>query len=52
MVNNVLDHIISPDKLDTLHGDIRLLRAYFKEKFDPIKDHTGFFFPGKFLTSI
>lgn len=46
MMNNVLDSIVEPTVLDTFHFDKMKFRSFFKDKFDPILDHTGFFFPG------
>ncbi|KAF5343519.1 hypothetical protein D9757_014940 [Collybiopsis confluens] len=44
LVDRVLDSIIDPSILQNL--DNRALHEYFKAKFDPIRDYTGFFFPG------
>lgn len=47
MMDRVLDSIVNPELLDSFRKDRHKLRKHFKEKFDPIRDHTGFFFPGK-----
>lgn len=47
MMHNVLNSIIKPQILDSFHGDKHQLHGHFKEKFDSIDDHTGFFFPGE-----
>lgn len=46
MMNNVLDSVVEPTVLDAFHFDKMKFRSFFKDKFDPILDHTGFFFPG------
>lgn len=45
-MNIVLDSIVEPEVLDTFHFDKMKFRSFFKDKFDPIRDHTGFFIPG------
>jgi len=47
MMDRVLDSIVEPKLLGSFRPNKTELHDYFKEKFDPIRDHTGFFFPGK-----
>jgi len=49
MVDEVLDHIAEPALVDSFQYNSRKLHDYFLQKFDPIRDHTSFFFPGTFL---
>lgn len=47
MMHCVLDSIVKPEILDSFKGDKHELHRHFKKEFDPIDDHTGFFFPGE-----
>lgn len=48
MVQHVLDHIIDTNSLESLGRDKHRLRQYFKDKYDPIRDHMDFFQPCEF----
>jgi len=49
MVDDVLDAVVEPQILDSCEHNPRKLHDLFALKFDPIGDHTGFFFPGMAL---
>lgn len=51
MFNHVIDHIVEPKELESFRLDKHRLRRYFAAKYDPIKDHIGFFLPGKCIDS-
>ncbi|KAE9395469.1 hypothetical protein BT96DRAFT_942381 [Gymnopus androsaceus JB14] len=44
-MDRVLDSIVELKLLGSFCPNKTELHHYFKEKFDPIRDHTGFFFP-------
>lgn len=48
MVEIVLDSMVEPPVLNSFRFDKEALFKHFREKFDPIRDHTGFFFAGRF----
>lgn len=52
MMEHVLGSIVEPDVLASFRLDKFKLRDHFKTKYDPIRDHTGFFFPGESKSSL
>lgn len=51
MMQHVLDNIVDPERLASFRLDKSQLRNYFKEKYQPMRDHTGFFLPGESKSS-
>lgn len=51
MMEHVLGNIVDPELLASFRLDKSKLRNEFKKKYDPIRDHTGFFFPGESKSS-
>lgn len=50
MMELVIHSIVPQEVLENFGRDKHRLRRYFRENFDPIRDHTSFFFPGAFFT--
>lgn len=50
-MENILGEIVEPEILASFRMDKFKLRKHLKEKYQPIRDHTGFFFPGEFNIS-
>ena len=46
MVDRVLDSVMDPNVLESCCHDPRKVHDYFCQKFNAIRDHIGFFFPG------
>lgn len=51
MMEHVLDNIVDPELLASFWLDKSKLQNKFKKKYEPIHDHTGFFFPGESKSS-
>lgn len=54
MMEHVLGTIVEPELLESFRMDKFKLRKHLKEKYDPIRDYTSFFYPGelhRFLTA-
>jgi len=49
MADHVLDSIVEPAVLEKMSRSKHALRQHFKTNFDPVLDHTSFFFPGMFF---
>lgn len=45
-MDDVLDSVVEPVVLNSFHNNPRNLHDHFCLKFDAIRDHTSFFFPG------
>lgn len=48
MLNHVLGEIVDPVVLVSFRMDRHKLRDHFQEKFQPKRDHLGFFIPSEF----
>lgn len=47
MMEHVLGTIVKPELLASFRLNKVKLREHLREKYQPIRDHTGFFFPGE-----
>lgn len=48
MMEHVLGTVVRPERQASFRLNKAKLREYLREKYQPIRDHTGFFFPGEF----
>lgn len=52
MIDHILDNIIDPETLASFNCMNKPLHSYLWSKFDPLKDHLSFFFPGNTVSLI